>query len=293
MDELRALFFGEVRPAAEADRALLRRAFDFAWAAHDGQARKDGSPYITHSIAVATDVWNRYGDAELAAAALLHDVPEDCPQVPMSKIYADFGQEVGFMVDSVTKDTDGFEGGPKFADKIEKLLWGGLQDVRCLLLKIADRDHNLQSINQLKENKQIRMAFETQAIYQPLREVLGVASSGRAAVAVFSERLASYVRENALPDAKGLKEFLCNTFFRGFDHDMFQAVYSNSASVNWKIEDRELFMRLVTLKDFDKNVNIISVKQDSAGHFHCIFKYRQGVVFPDSVEGASISSFRQ
>jgi hypothetical protein len=293
MDELRALFFGEVRPDSETDRALLRRAFDAAVAAHDGQLRKDGSPYIVHPVAVATDIWSRYGDVDLTAAALLHDVPEDCPDFPMAKIYADFGPVVGFLVDSVTKDTEGFEGGPLFSDKIEKLLWGGMKDVRCFLLKIADRDHNLQTIGNLKENKQIRMAFETQAIYQPLREILKVPLSGRGKVVEFSDRFATYVAANAIEDAKRLKESLCNTFFQGFDHDMFQAVYSNSSSVNWKIDDKDLYMRLIDTPEFDREVEVITIREDATGKFHCLFRYKKGKVFEGFGSQVAISSFRQ
>lgn len=292
MDELRAIFFGEVRPEASEDRALLRRAFDMAWSAHSGQFRKDGSLYITHPIAVATDVWNRYGDTELTAAALLHDVPEDCPSVPMGKIYADFGPTVGFLVDSVTKDRPAYENGPSFADKIEKLLWGGLKDVRCLLLKIADRDHNLFTLDRLGENKQIRMAFETQAIYQPLRNILAISPSGRLGVPFFMRRFEKYIQDNHLTEAKDIKNTLCSTFFQGFSYDTFQAVYGNSESINWKIEDKQVFARLITTKGFEEKVEILGLKEDSSGNFRCIFRYKAGNVF-GVIKGMQISSYKK
>lgn len=294
MDDLRALFFGEVRPDQESERALLRRAFDFAARAHDGQLRKDGSPYFTHPVAVATDLWNRYGDAPLAAAGLLHDVPEDCPSVTMADVYREFGQDVGFMVDAVTKDAPAYLDGTAFADKIEKLLWGGMKDVRCLLLKIADRDHNLQTIGNLKENKQIRMAFETQAIYQPLRKIFGLdVGMGKAAVMEMRDRFSQHLQKNSVSDPSDLKTSLCNTFFRGFDHDTFQAVYSSSDSVNWKIEDKRMYARLVDLPEFDQKVDVLSVKEDETGRFWCLFRYRKGEVFEEVGPYLSISSFRQ
>ena len=92
----------------------------------------------------------------------------------IADIYKLVGSDVGFLVDAVTKNRQGFyKKNELFEDGIERLLWAGMQDVRSLLLKISDREHNMITVQHIPDYKQIRMFFETQAIYLPLVRVLG------------------------------------------------------------------------------------------------------------------------
>jgi len=279
MDELRAIFFGEVRPAAESDRALLRRAFDLAAAAHEGVFRKTGDPYIVHPIGAARDVWGRYRDVPLTAAALLHDTVEDCPDVTMERLYADFGDEIGFLVDSVTENTFSYhrEPGVAYGDKIEKLLAGGLRDIRCLLLKIADRQHNLQTIEGLRENKQIRLAFETQAVYQPLKDILRLGDPGT--VADKAALLTAFVASSGVDGPRGFKEQLVSTFFHGFDYETFDVAYRNTGNIVWNINDKAVYVRLLANPEFESKIEVISLQMFTDGEFCCSFRFRKGEVF--------------
>ncbi|HNW20207.1 MAG TPA: HD domain-containing protein, partial [bacterium] len=87
-----------------ADEELLKKAWNLARHLHAGQKRKSGQPYFTHPVAVAEILAEKFADPVLTAAALLHDTVEDCPDCLMGDIYRDFGTQVGFLVDSVTKD---------------------------------------------------------------------------------------------------------------------------------------------------------------------------------------------
>lgn len=278
MDELRAQFFGEVRPAAESDRVLLRRAFDLASAAHEGVFRKTGDPYIVHPIGVAQDTWARYRDVELSAAALLHDTVEDCPEVTMESVYADFGERVGFLVDSVTENQLFFHREPSvtFGDKIEKLFAGGLRDVRCLLLKLADRQHNLRTIEGLRENKQIRLAFETQAVYQPLKGILEIGTAGT--VADKARLLAEFLAASGIAGPRELKQHLVNTFFHGFDYETFDVVYRNTGNIVWNINDKAIYRRLLENPEFERKIDVISLRMLMDGAFCCSFRFKGGEV---------------
>ena len=279
MDELRAQFFGEVRPAAEADRTLLRRAFDLSVASHEGVFRKTGDPYIVHPIGAAKDVWGRYRDVALTAAALLHDTVEDCPDVSMEDIYSKFGDEVGFLVDSVTENLDHYHRTPgeTYRDKIEKLLGGAVKDVRCLLLKIADRQHNLQTIEGLRENKQIRLAFETQAVYQPLKDILKIGLLG--GVEAKRELFSDFLSVSGVKGPRELKEYLVSTFFHGFDYETFDVAYRNTGNIVWNINDKAVYRRMLENPEFERKIDVISLQMLMDGAFCCSFRFKGGEVF--------------
>jgi GTP pyrophosphokinase len=159
----------------QADDGLIRRAHDGAARAHEGQSRKSGEPYITHPLAVA-HVLAGYGlDAETIAAALLHDTVEDT-EVTLQQVEQDFGGTVAALIDGVTKlDRIAFGSHEEFqAATIRKMVVAMARDVRVLLLKLADRLHNVRTIAPLGEEKQRRIARETLEVYAPLAHRLGV-----------------------------------------------------------------------------------------------------------------------
>lgn len=157
------------------DVNLIVRAYELAAAAHEGQVRKTGDPYITHPIAVA-EMLADYGlDAPTVAAALLHDTVEDT-DVTMDQLRSSFGEEVARLIDGVTKlDRVRFSNREQAqAATIRKMVVAMAQDVRVLIIKLFDRLHNLRTVHALRDEKQARVARETLDVYAPLAHRLGV-----------------------------------------------------------------------------------------------------------------------
>jgi guanosine-3',5'-bis(diphosphate) 3'-pyrophosphohydrolase len=160
---------------SESDEDLIRRAHDVAKSAHRGQVRKSGDPYITHPVAV-TEILADYGlDARVLAASLLHDTVEDT-EVTLHQIEQDFGPEVARLIDGVTKLDRIQYSSPQEAQAatIRKMVVAMAQDVRVLLIKLADRLHNIRTVSALRQEKQERVARETIDVYVPLAHRLGV-----------------------------------------------------------------------------------------------------------------------
>jgi len=158
-----------------ADLAGVDRAFDIAVDAHEGQARATGEPYVTHPIASAQIVADLGIDPVAVEAALLHDVPEDT-EYSLTDIEERFGAEVAHLVDGVTKlsrfSTLSHE--QQQAENIRKMLLAMAEDIRVVLIKLADRLHNMRTLYGLPSEKQFRIARQTMEIYAPLAERLGI-----------------------------------------------------------------------------------------------------------------------
>ncbi len=154
----------------------LNKAYDFALKAHKTQKRDEGVPYIIHPIAVADILSDLKLDSATIATGLLHDTIEDT-HATYETIKEEFGQEVADLVDGVTKISE-FENKADENSKAEnfrKLIIATSKDIRVLLVKIADRLHNMRTIQFVKgENKQIRKAKETMEIYAPLADRMGM-----------------------------------------------------------------------------------------------------------------------
>ena len=165
------------RNLSAADKKMIRKAFDVAVDAHKDQRRKSGEAYIFHPISVAKIVASEIGlDATSIAAALLHDVVEDCEDYSISDIEQLFGETVARIVNGLTKisslkkDKDI----SLQAENFRKMLLTLNDDVRVIIIKIADRMHNMQTIQSLREDKQIKIASETLYIYAPLAHKIGL-----------------------------------------------------------------------------------------------------------------------
>ncbi len=158
-----------------ADTTLIERAYEVALAAHAGQTRKSGEPYINHPMSVATIVARQGLDDTTVAAALLHDAVEDTP-VSLDDLERDFGTEVRLIVDGVTKlDRLHFDTREEQqAASMRKMLVALSKDLRVLIIKLADRLHNMRTLAALPEHKQQRVAQETMDIYAPLANRLGM-----------------------------------------------------------------------------------------------------------------------
>ena len=157
------------------DLGIVRRAHSLAARAHHGQRRISGEPYLTHPVAVATIVAELGLDATSAAAALLHDAVEDT-RVEIEQIEREFGTDVAAIVDGVTK-LDRLRFGSKEAQQaasMRKMLVAMARDWRVLVIKLADRLHNMRTLDALPEWKRRRIAEETRDIYAPLAHRLGI-----------------------------------------------------------------------------------------------------------------------
>lgn len=159
------------------DKKMIRHAFEVALDAHKNQRRKSGEAYIFHPIAVAKIVAQEIGlDATSIAAALLHDVVEDNPDYTIADIERLFGETVARIVDGLTKisslkkDMDV----SLQAENFRKMLLTLNEDVRVIIIKIADRLHNMQTMDSMRDDKQVKIASETLYIYAPLAHRIGL-----------------------------------------------------------------------------------------------------------------------
>lgn len=160
----------------QADEDLLNRAYVFAMKAHGGQTRKSGDPYFTHPLAVAGILTELRADPASVATALLHDVVEDT-DTSVEDIGRLFGPEIARLVDGVTKlsQIELRSEASKQAENFRKLVMAMADDVRVLLVKLADRLHNMRTLHHVKdEEKRRRVALETMEIYAPLAGRIGV-----------------------------------------------------------------------------------------------------------------------
>ena len=159
----------------EADTELLRRAYVFSAFEHKGQVRHSGEPYLVHPLEVADLLADMKLDVVAIAAGLLHDIVEDT-QTPIERIRELFGTDVAHVVEGVTK-----LGAIQFSSKEErqaenfrKMLLAMVDDIRVILVKLADRLHNMRTLHHLPEERRVKIAQETRDIYAPIANRLGM-----------------------------------------------------------------------------------------------------------------------
>src|SRR5213596_121228 len=157
----------------KADLGLIERAYRTAEKYHTGQMRKSGDAYITHPLAVATILAELGMTATTLCAALLHDTVEDTPYT-VDELTRDFGEEIAMLVDGVTKLDKVRYGESAQAETIRKMVVAMAKDIRVLVIKLADRLHNMRTLGFLRQEKQERIARETLEIYAPLAHRLGM-----------------------------------------------------------------------------------------------------------------------
>ena len=153
----------------------IARAYEFGAAAHEGQTRKTGEPYITHPVAVAQELAEMHLDSEAIMAAILHDTVEDT-EASLPQIVEQFGSEVALLVDGVSKlDQIQFHSRAEAqAESFRKMMLAMIEDIRVILVKLADRLHNMQTLGAMPQDKKRRIARETLDIYAPIANRLGI-----------------------------------------------------------------------------------------------------------------------
>ncbi|KRV51466.1 kinase [Wenjunlia vitaminophila] len=156
-----------------ADLEALRRAYLLAASSHSGQMRKSGEPYITHPLAVTMILAGLGAETTTLVASLLHDTVEDT-DVTLEQVGAEFGEEVRYLVDGVTKLEKVDYGAAAEPETFRKMLVATGNDVRVMVIKLADRLHNMRTIRHMKPASQVRIAKVTREVLIPLAERLGV-----------------------------------------------------------------------------------------------------------------------
>ncbi|MFA7286374.1 MAG: RelA/SpoT family protein [Patescibacteria group bacterium] len=157
-----------------ADLDMVRLAYEFADQAHQGQKRTNGEPYITHALAVANKLSTMRVDLNTVIAGLLHDVPEDTSYT-VPDIRENFGVDVAALVEGITKlGTLKYRGMERYVENLRKMFLAISKDVRVVLIKFADRLHNLETLDALAPEKRQRIALESMEIFAPIAHRLGM-----------------------------------------------------------------------------------------------------------------------
>ena len=175
MTELKDMVAKFASYSPHVDPTALELSWDFAEKAHANQSRASGDHYITHCVAVAESLIEWRMDLPTVCAGLLHDTLEDTPTTE-AQLRSEFGEEIAMLVMGVTKlDALKFESRDEAqAENWRKMLLATAQDIRVIVVKLADRLHNMKTLQHLKREKQERIAAETMALYAPLAHRLGM-----------------------------------------------------------------------------------------------------------------------
>lgn len=157
---------------------IVKKAYEFAENAHQGQTRKSGDPYFMHPASVASILADLLLDPETIAAGFLHDTVEDCDNITLDMIRNEFGNDVAHLVDGVTKleKLDFINREEQKAESLRKMILAMSKDIRVVIIKLADRLHNMRTLRFQAPDRQIAISRETMEIYAPLAHRLGMNS---------------------------------------------------------------------------------------------------------------------
>jgi len=273
------------------DKNKLKEAYKYAKSAHNGQMRKSWEPYITHPLSVWLSLWDRFQDVDLTIAWFLHDTVEDCDNVKQEDIYKKYWDNVWFIVDSITKTEKKFLNLDKeFEDERDKMLYWGMHNVWCILVKLADREHNLATLWFMPKHKQVKKSFESQSLYLPLMSILEF-DEPWITIDRVKELLINYLNKNRISNSNEFKKKLFNTCFHDFSESLFDVVYNNSNQVVWKIEDKQLFDWLLDSGWFDsESVDLKKIEITWDWKFRANFVFKWGSTFDFKKWKISLSS---
>jgi GTP diphosphokinase / guanosine-3',5'-bis(diphosphate) 3'-diphosphatase len=219
------------------NKVLINRAFNLAESAHQNQKRKSGDPYISHPLAVAKILTEYKLDDSTIITALLHDTIEDT-NITLIEVKNQFGDEIADLVDGLTKigKLNLFTKEAEQAENFRKLILAMSNDVRVLIVKLADRLHNMRTINYLPQNKRLSIAKETIEIYAPLSGRLGIQSLKEELEELSFEVINSKARKVILEKLKSLTAD-SSKLILGIKNELSKEIASNG--IKFSIEGRE------------------------------------------------------
>jgi len=259
------------------DVSLIRKAWEFCVQHHEGQMRASGEPYIIHPLEVAEVLAEMKMDATAIAAGLLHDSVEDTPATS-EEIATEFGDQVAHIVEGVTKiDKIQFANREdRQAENVRKMLLAMVSDVRVVLIKLADRLHNMRTLQHLKPDRQEAIARETQEIYAPLAHRLGMGKV-RGELEDLAFRYTdpvSYEKVAAEVEARRIEG---EQFLRGVEDTLVEQLRENDihARVEWRIKRLySIFQKIERSKvTFDQVYDLLAVRviTEDVGACYAVF----------------------
>ena len=246
------------------DVSLIRKAWDFCVQHHKGQMRASGEPYIIHPLEVAEVLAEMKMDATAIAAGLLHDAVEDTPATN-SEIDAAFGDQVAHIVDGVTKiDKIQFANREdRQAENVRKMLLAMVTDVRVVLIKLADRLHNMRTLEHLKPERQEAIARETLDIYAPLAHRLGMGKV-RGELEDLAFRYTDPVSYEQVSAAVEARRVEGEQFLRGVEDTLAEQLRENNieARVEWRIKRLySIYQKMQRTKtSFDQVYDLLAIR---------------------------------
>ncbi|HWE85092.1 MAG TPA: bifunctional (p)ppGpp synthetase/guanosine-3',5'-bis(diphosphate) 3'-pyrophosphohydrolase [Terracidiphilus sp.] len=246
------------------DVSLIRKAWDFCVQHHSGQKRASGEPYIIHPLEVAEVLVEMKLDGTAIAAALLHDAVEDTPATN-AEIAAGFGDQVAHIVEGVTKiDKIQFANREdRQAENVRKMLLAMVTDVRVVLIKLADRLHNMRTLEHLKPDRQEAIARETMDIYAPLAHRLGMGKV-RGELEDLAFRYTDPVSYERMSEAVEARRVEGEQFLRGVEDILAERLRENNieARVEWRIKRLySIFQKIErTRSTFDQVYDFLAVR---------------------------------
>jgi GTP pyrophosphokinase len=246
------------------DVSLIRKAWEFCVQHHEGQMRASGEPYIIHPLEVAEVLAEMKMDATAIAAGLLHDSVEDTPATN-EEIAAGFGEQVAHIVEGVTKiDKIQFANREdRQAENVRKMLLAMVSDVRVVLIKLADRLHNMRTLQHLRPDRQEAIARETQEIYAPLAHRLGMGKV-RGELEDLAFRYTDPVSYEKVAAAVEARRVEGEQFLRGVEDTLVEQLRENNieARVEWRIKRLySIFQKIERSKvGFDQVYDLLAVR---------------------------------
>jgi len=220
------------------DLSLIRKAWEFCVNHHEGQMRASGEPYIVHPLQVAEVLAEMKMDSTAIAAGLLHDSVEDTPATN-EEVQAGFGDQVAHIVEGVTKiDKIQFANREdRQAENVRKMLLAMVSDVRVVLIKLADRLHNMRTLEHLQPDRREAIARETQDIYAPLAHRLGMGKV-RGELEDLAFRYTDPVSYEKVAEAVEARRIEGEQFLRGVEETLVEQLRENGieARVEWRIK---------------------------------------------------------
>jgi GTP pyrophosphokinase len=252
------------RSPSESDKALIRKAYQFAERAHAPQKRFSGEPYFNHCFSVAKNIAELHMDSHMVAAGLLHDTLEDA-EVTSVELEKEFGKEILFLVEGVTKlGKLKYSGAQRHVESLRKLFIAMTRDIRVLIIKFADRLHNVSTLKHVRPDKQKRIALETLEIYAPLANRLGMGRI-RYELEEYSfpyaypeeyKKVQGLLRENKEEREKQLK-----TFYRAIKKELAVAGYKNAKTSYRAKGTYSLYKKLLSKNmDMTKVYDVLAVR---------------------------------